>query len=247
MPDAYLLTVAICAVDETFSLERTFRKLDAYGAAYEYLFVLSRTASEGCRRTVKGICRDPRCRSMDQPGTGFGDALKTVFREARGTHVVVWSADEATDTASFPEMLRLSRENPDAVVKISRFLHPDGFAGYGAVKKAINAFSQRCFGALYGARLTEYTNPTQIAPTALYRRIRFERSGFEMTTEMIFKPLRLGVRFFEVPTKNVPREEGRSHRTLGAAALYYFMILKIRFADPRDLVWPDGGAPQRGP
>ena len=85
------------------------------------------------------------------------------------------------------------------------------------------------------ADLTEFTNPTQIAPVALYRRVRWERGGFEMLTEMVFKPLRLGVRFFEVPTKNVKREEGRSHRTFGAALLYYYMILKIRFTDIRKL------------
>lgn len=236
MTDDYRLTVAICAVDETFSLARTFRKLDSYGAAYEYLFVLSRKASDGCRRTVNELSRDPRCRQMEQPGTGFGDALKTVFREARGTHVLVWSADEATDTASFPEMLRLSRANPDAVVKISRFLDPDGFRGYGAVKKRLNAISQAGFRLLYRSALTEFTNPTQIAPAALYRRIRWERDGFELTTEMTFKPLRLGVRFIEVPTKNVPREEGRSHRTPGAAALYYYMILKIRFSPVERLI-----------
>ncbi len=235
MRETYRLSIAICAVDETFMLERTFQKLDAYGAAYEYLFVLAKTCTDACLATVKKICERDDCRWMYQPGTGFGDALQTVFREVKGTHVVVWSADEATDTASFPEMLRLSMENPEKIIKISRFLHPEGFAGYGKVKKLLNAVSQKCFGLLYHSELTEFTNPTQIAPAAVYRRIRWERDGFELTTEMTFKPLRLGVRFLEVPTRNVEREEGRSHRTFGAALLYYYMILKIRFTDPQKL------------
>ena len=235
MTEPYRLSVVICAVDETFSLERTFHKLDAFGAACEYLFVLAGNCSAGCRATVEKLCARPDCRWIFQPGKGFGDAIRAAVREVTGTHMVVWSADEATDTASFPEMLRLSRENPEAVVKISRFLHPEGFEDYGRVKRILNRVSQRCFGLLYGSDLTEFTNPTQIAPVALYRRIRWERSGFEMLTEMVFKPLRLGVRFFEVPTKNVKREEGRSHRTFGAALLYYCMILKIRLTDPRKL------------
>ena len=235
MTEPYRLSIAICAVDETFSLERTFRKLDAYGAACEYLFVLARSCSDGCRVTVERICERPDCRWMYQPGRGFGDALQTVFREVKGTHAAVWSADEATDIASFPEMLRLSREHPDAVVKISRYLHPDGFADYGRLKIVLNRISQRCFGLLYHSRLTEFTNPTQIAPTSLYRRIRWESSGFELTTEMVFKPLRLGVQFLEVPTKNVKREEGHSHRSTGAVLRYFYMILKIRLTDPQKL------------
>ena len=236
MTEPYRLSIAICAVDETFSLERTFHKLDAYNAAFEYLFVLARNCSSSCRETVERICVRPDCRWMYQPGRGFGDALQTVFREVKGTHAAIWSADEATDTASFPEMLRLSRENPDAIVKISRYLHPEGFADYGRLKKTLNHISQRCFGLLYHSRLTEFTNPTQIAPVPLYRRIRWECTGFALTTEMVFKPLRLGVRFFEVPTKNVKREEGRSHRSNGAVLRYYYMILKIRLTDPKKLV-----------
>lgn len=233
--EPYRLSLAICAVDETFSLARTFQKLDAYGETDEYLFVLARSCTEDCLNTVKAICEREDCRWMYQPGKGFGDALQTVFREVKGTHVVVWSADEATDVASFPEMVRLSKENPEKIVKISRFLHPEGFADYGRLKQALNRISQRCFGILYRSDLTEFTNPTQIAPVSVYRNIRWERSGFEFTTEMVFKPLRLGVRFLEVPTKNVKREEGRSHRKTGAVLLYYFMILKIRLTDPKKL------------
>ena len=235
MDKPYRLSVAICAVDETFSLEKTFHKLDAYGAACEYLFVLAKSCSDGCRTTVERLCAREDCRWMYQPGRGFGDALQTAFREVTGTHVVVWSADEATDAASFPEMLRLSKENPDKIVKISRFLHPDGFADYGQLKKALNRISQRCFGLLYRSDLTEFTNPTQIAPVPLYRRIHWESSGFELATEMVFKPLRLGVQFLEVPTKNVKREEGHSHRSTGAVLRYYYMILKIRLTDPKKL------------
>lgn len=235
MRDDYCLSIAICAVDETFSLERTFAKLDAYGAANEFLFVLAKNCSDGCLATVERLCARPDCRWMYQPGVGFGDAIQAAIREVKGTHMVVWSADEATDIASFPEMLRLSRAHPEAIVKISRFLHPEGFDDYGQLKKLLNKISQRCFGLLYRSDLTEFTNPTQIAPVALYRSIRWERSGFEFTTEMVFKPLRLGVPFYEVPTKNVKREEGRSHRTFGAALLYYYMILKIRFTDTKKL------------
>ena len=235
MSDDYRLSVAVCAVDETFSLDETFRKLDASGAAYEYLFVLAKNCTAACRETVERICCRADCRWMYQPGRGFGDALQTVFREARGTHVVVWSADEATDAASFPEMVRLSKEHPDKIIKISRYLHPDGFYGYGCLKRTLNGISQKCFRLLYHSALTEFTNPTQIAPMRIYRQIRWERSGFEMTTEMTFKPLRLGVEFLEVPTKNVPRKEGRSHRTFSAALLYYYMILKIRLTDPEKI------------
>ena len=229
MSEEYSLSVVICAVDETFSLKRTFEKLDAYHAASEYLFVLSKTCTPGCLQTVQDICTRPDCRWMYQSGKGFGGAIRDSFDAVRCTHMIIWSADEGTDVASFPEMVRLSRENPEKIVKISRWLHEDGFEGYGKVKTALNFVSQRAFGLLYGSDLTEFTNPTQIAPVAVYRSIRYERTDFAFLTEVIVKPLRLGVEFIEVPCKNVPRQEGKSHNTFKGYLMYYYVIVKIRF------------------
>ena len=236
MENEYSLSVVICAVDETFSLERTFRKLDGYGGADEYLFVLSKTCTPECLATVERLCDRPDCRWVYQSAVGFGNAIRDSFGMVRGTHMVVWSADEATDVSSFPEMLRLSKENPEKIVKISRWLHPDGFDGYGRLNKFLNYVSQRAFGLLFRSDLTEFTNPTQIAPVAVYRRIRWQHTGFDFLPEPVFKPLKLGVEFIEVPTKNVPREEGRSHNTFFSHIWYYRTILQIFFTKPEDLV-----------
>ncbi len=233
--DDYRLSVVICAVDETFSLRRTFEKLDSFREASEYLFVLSKTCTPGCLAVTQELCRRPDCRWMYQSGTGLGGAIRDSFTEVCGTHLVLWSADEATDVSSFPEMVRLSKENPEKIIKISRWLRKDGFEGYGRVNKALNYVSQRMFGLMFRSSLTEFTNPTQIAPVAVYRSIRWERTGFDFLPEMILKPLKLGVEFIEVPTKNVPREEGESHTTFRAHLLYYRNIFKIFFTDKQKL------------
>ena len=62
MSGTYRLSVVIYAVDETASLERTFRKLDAYHAACEYVFVLSRSCTPACLETVKRLCERSDCR-----------------------------------------------------------------------------------------------------------------------------------------------------------------------------------------
>ena len=236
MENEYTLSVVICAVDETFSLERTFEKLDRDRPAMEYLFVLAKTCTPECLSTVEKLCLREDCRWMYQSGKGLGNALRDGFDCVIGTHIAIWSADEATDAASFPEMLRLSKENPDKIVKISRWLHPEGFEGYGRVNKMLNYVSQRAFGLMFRSKLTEFTNPTQIAPTAVYRRIRWEHNGFDFLPELTFKPLKLGVGFIEVPTKNVPREEGRSHNNYLSHIFYYSTILKIFFTKKKNLI-----------
>ena len=236
MNEPYSLSIVICAVDETVSMERTFKKLDGSGGGDEYLIVLSKTCTPGCLETAKKLCAREDCRWMYQSGKGLGNAIRDSFSEVRGTHVVIWSADEATDAASFPEMLRLSKENPEKIVKISRWLHPDGFDGYGKLNKCLNYISQRMFGLMFRSKLTEFTNPTQICPVSVYRRIRWEHTSYDFLPEMTFKPLKLGVEFIEVPTKNVPRTEGESHNTFLSHIWYYRTILKIFFTKKQDLL-----------
>ena len=239
MAEDYRLSVVICAIDETFSLENTFHKIDGYGGVAEYLFVLARTCTPGCLATVKKLCAREDCRWVYQSGKGLGNAIRESFREVTGTHMVVWSADEGTDVASFPLMAALSRERPDTIVKISRWMHENGFEDYGRLKKLLNFISQRCFALMFRSPLSEFTNPTQIAPVAVYRAIRWERTDFALLPEMIFKPLKLGVPFAEVPTKNVARVEGRSHNTFKGYCLYYCMIFKIFFTPKQKLLLND--------
>lgn len=236
MSSDYSLSIVIPAVDETFSLENTFNKLEGNKAACEYIFILSKSCTEGCLKTVQKLCERDDCRWIYQSGKGFGNAIRDSFSEVKGTHIVLWSADEATDISSFPEMLRLSKENPEKIIKISRFLRKDGFEGYGKIKKVINFISQRAFALLYRSDLTEFTNPTQIAPVSVYRKIKWERNDFGFLPEMTFKPIKLGVRFIEVPTKNVVRTEGKSHNNFKGWLMYYYMILKIFITDKKDLL-----------
>lgn len=236
MHDPYSLSVVICAVDETFSLRDTFNDLDRFHLADEYLFVLSQTCTADCLQTVKELCGREDCRYMIQSGRGFGNAIQEAIFAVRGTHMLLWSADGATDAAPFPELVRLSEAHPDSIVTISRWLSDDGFPGYNPVRKLVNRISQKMFALLYRSEQTDLTNPTQITPVSVYRSIRWEQDGFDFLPELIFKPVKLGVPFIEVPGNCLPRREGKSHSHFYELVLYYFRILHIYRMDRSEIL-----------
>ena len=61
-------------------------------------------------------------------------------------------------------------------------------------------------------------------------------ANFKSMTEVIVKPLRLGAAFIEVPCKNVPRQEGKSHNTFKGYLMYYYVIVKARFTKKEKLL-----------
>jgi len=228
MTNEYRLSVVICAIDETDLLQTAFSKIYAEAEDAEYLFVLSRNCSPACLAVVKGIvAAHPSCSYRIQTAYGFGNALQDSFGWVSGTHHLVWAADDGMDINAFKKMLPLSRQNPDSIVKVSRWLPGGGFVNYGAVRTVINHISQKMFAFLYHSDLTDYTNPTQIAPLSLYQSLRYENQDASFLPEVIFKPLKLGYRFIEVPCMDVSKS--KSHIRFFTLCKYYLVIAKIRF------------------
>lgn len=236
MKSEYRLSVVFCAVDETFSLIDTFEKISKYGYAFEYIFILSKNASSNCIDTVKKICKNPSCCYFIQDGYGLGNAIRNAIDLVSGTHMIVWPADDGMDTASFPKMAELSHNNPEKIVSVSRWLQKNGFEGYGRIRKMINFISQKIFAFLYSADLTDFTNPTQIVPVNIYRKIKWQGERFDFVPEMTFKPLKLGCEFIEVPCKSLKRQEGSSNCSFFEMVKYYYVIYKIYRMNKTDIV-----------
>ncbi|MGN1480206.1 MAG: glycosyltransferase [Acutalibacteraceae bacterium] len=235
MMSDYRLSLVFCAVDESDLLEDSFNKTFYNDSVCECLFVLSQNCSSACLETVKRFCSNEKCRYIFQTGFGLGNAIRSAFDEVCGTHIIFWPADDGMDDAALPKMIELSKENSDKIVTVSRWKRKGDFSNYGKIRKIINFISQRFFSLLFNSELTDFTNPTQIAPIDVYRQIRWEHEGFEFIPEMIFKPLKIGVQFIEVPCKNIERRTDKSHSGFLSLVKYYFVILKIRFMPQKSI------------
>lgn len=236
MENEYKLSVVFCTINETHSLIESYSNIRKYDSAEEYLFVVSRKASDECLKTVKELCKNEKCRYITQSGYGLGNAIRDGFDSVKGTHMIFWPADNDMDSSVFPEMVRLSENNTDKIVTVSRWLAQDGFRGYGKLRKIINYISQKAFKLLFKSNLTDFTNPTQIAPVSLYRSIKWEGNDFELIPEMIFKPLKIGCEFIEVPCKSIPRDDGKTNGGFFKFAKYYPVIYKIHKMTEKDII-----------
>ena len=235
MSSLYRLSVVFCAVDETYSLQQAYAALAKDDLVFEFFFILSKNCSAACLETVKRLCCREKCSFFFQSGCGLGNAIRDAFALVRGTHILIWPADDGISTDIFPEMVSLSKRYPDKIISVSRWLKKNSFYGYGTIRKGINYLSQKLFAVLYRSNLTDYTNPTQIAPVSVYRSIKWTGSDFSFIPEMTFKPLRLGYSFLEVPAEDHARSEGKKHGSFFEYVRYYSVILHIRFQKKRDL------------
>ena len=159
----------------------------------------------------------------------FMSFIIEMIGKAKGTHCITVDSDLALDLNLIPQMIEGAKKEPDTIFSASRWLGGNKFEGYGTIKNAINFLAQKFLSVLYSSDLTDFTIPMQIAPTELYRSIKFEETNFALLPEMVLKPLRLGVKIKELPTDCRSRKQGKSSNSSLQLFSYLKVALKVRF------------------
>lgn len=243
-------TILVAAINETYSLRQTVEALLAHAASFggsgaeppsivEILLLLSpKKTTPECLATAKSLEQTGPVpvRIVYQTLPFIGGAYRTGFDEARGSHVLMMSADLETDPAVVPAMLAEARRAPGVVVATSRWLIADGFSGYGGAKRVCNALFQWFFRLLYGTRLTDLTFGFRVFPLATMRAIAWREVRHPFFLESCLAPLRLGVPFVELPARWVSRTEGESQNSFLANFRYFKTAFRIRFCPRSSLL-----------
>lgn len=166
----------------------------------------------------------------------FMSFIVEMFEKAKGSHCITIDSDLALDLTLIPQMIEGAKKEPDTVFSASRWLEKSDFQGYGKVKNIINYLSQKFLSVLYSSNLTDFTIPMQIAPTELYRSIKFEETNFAILLEMVLKPLRLGYKFTEIPTYCHSRKQGKSSNSPIQLLSYLKVALHVRFMPKNNIL-----------
>lgn len=237
----YGVSVMLGAVTETDSLRETVNtviRLCNDGDIAEIIIDYPDRITEQCKAVVDEL-------SQAQLGVPivtfkqtrpFMGGICDAIDAAKGSHCLLLASDMALDLGCVPKMIEIVKQQPDVIAKCSRWLPGCKFYDYGIIKKAANRLAQSYLRTLYRAKLTDFTIPVQIAPSAIYKSISFEQTNFALLLEMVLKPLRLGCKFVEIPTNCYPRTDGKSSNSLGQIPEYFKTSLHVRFMKKQDIL-----------
>ncbi len=237
-------TIMLGAVDETDSLRQTVYKILEL-CRHEDLGEIVIGYSQRVTPESKAVVDELAALDTDVPIVTFMQKRKgisglvDIIDIAKSSHCILVASDMALDLQCVADMIEKAKEDGDRIVSSSRWMKGCTFVDYGAFKKFLNFSAQQFLKILFGARMTDFTNPCQIAPTELYQAIEWENEGFPILIEMVLKPLRLGYKFIEVPTNCYPRKQGKSKNSRKQTAMYLNTALHIRFMKKKDILKKD--------
>ena len=243
-------SVMMGAVTETDSLRETVRQvleLCGHRDLCEIIIGWSQHVTPESLAVVKELAAmesDVPIVTFEQKRRGIS-GLVDMIDAARGSHCILVASDLAQDLSIVPRMIESAKEDGALIASASRWMKGCAFYDYGTVKRAVNFAAQIFLRVLFHSKITDFTNPVQIAPTELYQAIEFENEGFPILIEMVLKPLRLGYRFRELPTNCYARKQGRSNNSFRQTAQYFTTALHIRFMDKKDILKKDSALYRR--
>lgn len=238
------VTLMMGAVNETDSIRQTVNTLLEvcdHKDVTEIIIGYAQRVSPECLAVLKEIaameCDIPIV--VFEQTRQFMSGINDMIDVAKGSHCLLVASDMALDLSIVPQMIECAKKEPEVIHSASRWMKGCKFYDYGKLKRFLNFCAQKFLAVLYMRNLTDFTIPVQIAPSELYKSIKFEEIGFPFLLEMVLKPIRLGYKFKELPTNCYPRKDGKSSNSAKQIFSYLKVALHIRFMPKKDILLPE--------
>lgn len=237
------VTILLPAMDETYSLKETVDTIvntcKTEDLAEFILLLCDRTTPES-RAVAEQLVKDYEgivsIYIHNQKLPFVGGAIREGIMLAKGSHVVMMSSDLETDPHIIKKFINLGKKTPEQIITASRWRKGGGFEKYNKVKLVCNLIFERLIGLFYFVKLTDITYAYRMFPTRLMQAIEWTELKHPFFLETALKPIRLGVRFTEIPAHWAARTEGVSQNTFMANFNYFKTAWHNRFLTEEDIL-----------
>lgn len=199
---------------------------------FELVFV-DDNSTDMTPKIIDGLAKkDLRIKAVHRTGTpGFGNAIKTGFKNATGDVVIPLMADLSDDPYDIPKLVRKIEEGYD-IAYGSRFCDGGSTDGYPPTKMLANRVFNNLVRLLFGIRHKDITNAFKAYRREVLDSIGIDNlaaNGFDLTVEIPLKAHILGFSSAEVPVSWHGRKRGEAKLKLSENGHRYGMRLLKMF------------------
>jgi glycosyltransferase involved in cell wall biosynthesis len=231
LADELRISVVLPVYSETETVRQVVDWLrdNLAGQLEEIIIVLSPSS----KQASQAVCReleacDARIRlHIQQRNPGLGHAVREGLERARGNVVLMMDSDGEMESETVPRMIAAMLRDHCALVVASRWIEGGGFSGYSPVKYWLNWGFQQVFRILFRTPIHDLTYGFKLIRAELAHGIAWEGTLHEIACETTLKPIRLGMRVAEVPSRWTARTQGASKNTFLRNLRYVATALRV--------------------
>jgi glycosyltransferase involved in cell wall biosynthesis len=223
-----LVSVVIPTLNEAGTILEAINTIDKYVTYPKEIIIVDSNSTDGTIEIVKDT---HRCRLIIEPRRGYGIALRTGMKNAKGNIIIMVDADGTYEFKHIDRLVTRMLEKDADMVLATRMYDPNKAMGF------LNFLGNKVITFTYDFFYSQFLSDTQSGFRAISHEkidtVKFKETDMAFATEMLIKFAREGYNMVEIPTTYKPRTYGKTKLKPFKSGIQIFSTIFRGFLDAK--------------
>jgi glycosyltransferase involved in cell wall biosynthesis len=220
-----MVSVIIPTLNEAGNILEALITIDKELAYPKEIIVVDGDSTDGTKEIVK----DTNCKLIIEPRRGYGIALRTGIKHAKGDVVVMVDGDGTYEVKHINLLLDRMIKSDAELCLGTRMYDPN--KAMGMMNFVGNKVITFCFDLLYGQFLSDSQSGFRAISHSAIEKVELGEEDMAFATEMLVKFAKKGFKMVEVPTIYKPRKYGKTKLRKIKSGIEIFTIMVRGFTE----------------
>jgi len=199
-----MVSVIIPTLNEAGNILEELITIDKELAYPKEIIIVDGDSTDGTKEIVK----DTNCKLVIEPRRGYGLALRTGFKHAKGDIIVMVDGDGTYEVKHINLLLEAMIKNDAELCLATRMYDPNKAMGFmNFVGNKIITF---CFDFFYSQFLSDSQSGFRAISRAAIKKVDLDQDDMAFATEMLVQFAKKGFKMIEVPSTYKARKYGKT-------------------------------------
>ena len=198
-----MVSVIIPTLNEAGNIKEALDTIENKLAYPKEIIVVDGNSTDGTLEIVK----DSNCRLIIEPRRGYGLALRTGMKHAKGDVVVMVDGDGTYEIEKINHLLERMMETDAEMCMATRMY--DERKAMGLRNFIGNKIITFCFNMLYKQNISDTQSGFRAISLSAIEKVNFQETDMAFATEMLVKFAKKGFKMVEYPTEYRLRKYGK--------------------------------------
>jgi len=199
-----MVSVVIPTLNEAGNILEVLTTIDRELAYPKEIIVVDGDSTDGTKEIVK----DNNCRLVVEPRRGYGIALRTGMKHAKGDVVVMVDGDGTYEVKHINRLLNKMIRSDAELCLATRMYDPN--KAMGMMNFVANKVMTFCFDMLFMQFLSDSQSGFRAISRSAIEKVELKEEDMAFATEMLVQFAKKGLKMVEVPTIYKSRKYGKT-------------------------------------
>ena len=203
--DVEMVSVVIPTLNEAGNIRETVTTIYKEITYPKEIIVVDGNSTDGTKQIVKDM---GFCKLIVEPRRGYGLALRTGIKRAKGDIVVMVDGDGTYEVKHVNRLLKTMIKNDAEICLATRMYDPNKAMGF--MNFVANKIITFCFNFFYKQFLSDTQSGFRAISRSAIEKVDLDQDDMAFATEMLVQFAKKGFRMIEVPSVYKARKYGRT-------------------------------------